>query len=114
MRIENYRFGSMRIDGVTYSRDLKIINNDVKPDWRRKNGHVVTRGDLADILEAEPEIVVLGKGSPGQMKPEPQLEHELEKKGIKLIARPTEEAAAEFNRLLQDDRKIAAGFHLTC
>ncbi|MFW6081550.1 MAG: Mth938-like domain-containing protein [Desulfosalsimonas sp.] len=114
MRIENYRFGSMRIDGITYSRDLKIINNEVKPDWRRKNGHVVTRDDVADILEAEPEILVLGKGSPGQMKPEPQLESELEKKGIKLIARPTEEAAYEFNRLLQDDRKIAAGFHLTC
>lgn len=114
MRIEDYRFGSMRIDGTTYRQDLKIINNEVKPDWRRKSGHTVTIEDLSDITGAEPEILVLGQGSPGQMKPDPQVEKELEKKGIQLIIKPTEEAAKEFNRLGREGKKIAAGFHLTC
>lgn len=114
MRIEDYRFGSIRINGKTYKNDIKIINNSVKPEWWRKNGHLVTRGDLADILEAGPEVVIIGKGSPGQMKLEPQLAKELGEKGIELIAKPTSEAVNEFNRLLGENRNIAAGFHLTC
>ncbi|MCF8095755.1 MAG: Mth938-like domain-containing protein [Desulfobacteraceae bacterium] len=114
MRIEDYRFGSMRINGETYKRDLKIIKNSVRPDWWPKSSHLVTRDDIDDILKAEPEILVLGKGSPGQMEPDPALTEELEKKGIRLISRPTQEASEEFNRLQEENKNVAAGFHLTC
>lgn len=114
MRIEDYRFGSIRINGQTYRNDVKIINDSVKPDWWRKTGHLVRREDLSDLLETGPEIVVLGKGSPGQMVPETGLAEELEKEGIRLIARPTADAVAEFNRLREENRHVAAGFHLTC
>lgn len=114
MRIESYRFGSIRIDGQTYTNDIKIVNNSVKPDWKRKNGHIVLAGDIEDILEAGPEIMVIGKGSPGQMAPDRKLAEELERKGIRMISKPTAEAAEEFNALQKENRKIAAGFHLTC
>ncbi|MCF8111040.1 MAG: MTH938/NDUFAF3 family protein [Desulfobacteraceae bacterium] len=114
MRIEDYRFGSIRIDGTKYKNDIKIVGNSVKPDWRRKNGHLVTRGDFADILESEPEIVIIGKGSPGMMNMDQKLAEELEKKGISLIVKPTQEAVKEFNRLQEESRNVAAGFHLTC
>lgn len=114
MRIEDYSFGNMRINGKTYRHDLKIVNNSVKPDWWRKNSHLVTGEDLRDIIEAEPEVLVIGKGSPGQMSTAPEVEEELGKKGIRLIIKPTADAAEEFNRLQEENRNIAAGFHLTC
>ncbi|MFP4194302.1 MAG: Mth938-like domain-containing protein [Desulfobacterales bacterium] len=114
MRIEDYRFGSIRVDGTTYKNDIKIVDNCVKPEWWRKKGHLVTREDLADILESGPEIVIIGKGSPGMMNTDEKLAQELENKGISLIVRPTQEAVKEFNRLQEENRNVAAGFHLTC
>ncbi|MFW5909127.1 MAG: Mth938-like domain-containing protein [Desulfosalsimonas sp.] len=114
LRIEDYNFGRIRIDGTTYKNDIKIVNNSVKPDWWRKNGHLVTHEDLSDILESKPEIVIIGKGSPGMMTTDQKLDKELKKKGISLIVKPTQEAVKEFNRLQEENRNVAAGFHLTC
>ena len=114
MRVEDYRFGHIRINGQTYRNDVKIIQDAVKPEWWRKNGHLVRRQDLSDILAAEPEILVIGKGASGQMALDKGLAEELEKEGIRLIAAPTAEAVSEFNRLSGENRRVAAGFHLTC
>lgn len=114
MRIEQYRFGSIRINGKTYDRDLKILGEKVIQDWRRKSGHRVEPDDVADLVAAGPDVLILGTGSPGQMKPAPELETELAKKAIRLIAKPTAEAVETFNRLAGEGLKMAAAFHLTC
>ncbi len=114
MRIDHYAFGTIRIDGRTYHRDVKIVNNRVISDWHRKAGHRAAAGDLADAIDAGVETIVLGTGSPGRMEPEPDLVSKLAEKGIRLIAKPTAEAVAIFNRLHQKNQSVAAGFHLTC
>ena len=114
MKIETYRFGSIRIDGTTYTNDLKIISSLVVPDWWRKTGHRVDADELSDIIEVGPAILVLGTGEPGNLRPAPGLSGELEKKGISLIAEPTARAVETFNRLHAQQQNVAAGFHLTC
>ncbi len=114
MEIQRYSFGNIVINGIHYTDDIKIIGKTVVPDWWRKSGHRVEPADITDILAAEPDIIILGTGEPGQMKPSKQLIDLLKEKNIELIEQPTQKAAATFNKLHQNGKNIAAGFHLTC
>lgn len=114
MRIEKYSFGKMVVDGVTYTRDLKIFPDRIKPEWWRKQGHLLQVEDIEDILEYKPEVLVVGKGAFGFMKISPEVERKLESLGIELIAEKTGDAAGTFNRLVVEKRKVCGAFHLTC
>jgi hypothetical protein len=66
--ITEFSFGKIVVNGKTYKNDIKIVNGQVISEWWRKSGHRVAVEDIADVLEAEPEVVVIGKGSPGLLK----------------------------------------------
>ncbi len=114
MRIDSYTFGSISIDGIVYRNDIKIIDNSVVPNWWRKSGHNVVFEDVGDILAAGPDVVIFGNGDPGQMRPDPSLADHMAEKSIEVISLPTAQAVEEFNRRVAENKKIAAGFHLTC
>lgn len=112
--IEQYSFGNIVINGVSYINDIKIIQGKVISEWWRKRGHFVDVDDIQDILKSKPDILVLGKGSPGQMRSTDTLREFLEKNNIELIEEKTVEAIETFNRLLKQGKNVSAGFHLSC
>ena len=112
--IESYAFGRMTIDGVQHQRDLKIVGGRVAAGWWRKEGHRVDVDDVRDILEARPEVLVVGTGAHGLMRVTGGLREALAEQGIELVAEPSDRAAETFNRLLGQGRRAAAAFHLTC
>lgn len=114
MMIEHFSFGSMIVDGVTYTNDIKIIQGKVIPNWWRKSGHQVNIDDIQDIMDAKPNILVLGKGKPGMMKSTPSLCEFLKKNDMDLIEEKTSKATKTFNRLFKQGKNVCAGFHLTC
>ena len=112
--IDHYSFGSITISGKQYTSDLKIINGQVYPNWRRKSGHTVDIAEVADILNAKPEYLVIGSGSFGRMKLSKQLKQYLTDCGIQVIVEPSGTAIGTFNRMYADGKNVCAGFHLTC
>ena len=54
-----------------------------------------------------------GTGVSGGVKPDKNLETELAKLAIEFIGAPNEDAIRIFNTLASE-KKIGAGFHLTC
>jgi len=114
MDIQHYRFGSITIDGRTYTNDIKIVDGRVKPEWWRKAGHSVEMADIQDVLAATPEVFVLGTGANGRVRVPEDFAKALAGRGIELIAEPTEKAVATFMRLVSSGKTAAAGFHLTC
>ena len=112
--ITEFSFGKIVVNGKTYTSDIKIVDGRVISDWWRKKGHQVAIEDISDVLEAEPEIVVLGKGTPGLLKSTESLRNHLAEKRIELIEKKTPKAIAIFNKLFQQGRKVAAGFHISC
>ena len=113
MKIEAYDFGTITVDGKTYTSDLKIIGDTVLPGWWRIEGHLLKTADILDVLEAAPEVLVVGTGYSGLMAISGEVKSRLEELGIRLIAKPTGQAYHEFNRLAQS-RKVAFAAHLTC
>lgn len=112
--IGRYRFGEIEVDGKMYSEDIKIVDGSVVSNWWRAEGHKLAPSDLEDILARPPEILVVGKGMPGNMKVMDQLRKRLESAGIALIEGPTSEAVATFNRVQKSGKRVAGAFHLTC
>lgn len=114
MRVDDYRFGHITIAGESYDRDVIITPEGVKPNWWRKQGHRLDRGDLDAIVRAAPRILVVGTGYYGRMQVPEQTRAFLEAHNIQLQARPTAEAVEVFNRLQKEYAGIAAALHLTC
>ncbi len=113
MRIEDYSFGRIVIDGKTYTRDLIIYPDRIDPSWWRKEGHLLQMEDLGDILKEKPEILIIGTGYSGVMTVPQSLIERLKREGIEVIARNTPQAVEIFNQM-DKSRRIIAALHLTC
>ncbi len=114
VRIDRCGFGTLVIDGRTYTDDLIILpHGEVRKPWRRKRGHGLTMDDLRGLIDADPEVIVMGTGMSGGVKPDKTLESDLGKRGIEFVATSNEEAIRTFNTLKRS-KKVGAGFHLTC
>lgn len=111
--IESYSFGSITVDGKTYSSDLIIYPERIDSSWWRKVGHSVCLEDLEAVLEYEPEILIFGKGKPGYMDVPKRVQDELRRRGIEIRIFNTTEAVKEFNKSYKL-KKIVAALHLSC
>jgi len=113
MKIEDYSFGRIVIDGKAYTSDVIIYRDRVDSSWWRKEGHRLHIDDLKEIIKARPEVLVVGTGAYGTMVIPKETESYLNGKGIRLIADKTKIACDTFNKLSDSDNVIAA-LHLTC
>ena len=112
--IDNYSFGKMAISGQFYRSDLKIYSNrKIDDSWRRKESHVLTWEDIEDLITDDLELLVIGMGIPGKMKPEKALLSALKEKSINYYAAASPQAVQYFNQKYVT-RETAACFHLTC
>ncbi|MFZ3137930.1 MAG: MTH938/NDUFAF3 family protein [Thermodesulfovibrionales bacterium] len=113
MKIEHYSFGKITIEGMTYTSDVIIYPEKVNASWWRKEGHNLQVVDLMDVIDANPQILVIGTGATGLMRvPKDTISH-LQSKGIEVHVARTGEAVEIFNKL-QKDKIVIAAFHLTC
>ena len=119
--IEEYRFGSIKIDGKTYNHDVELRWTGEVLSWRREESHIIDAEDLKRSLEENPEVIVIGTGESGVAQVNERARKEIEDRGIKLIIDVTGEAVKTFNIINKeskeaDDRKtkIIGLFHLTC
>lgn len=114
MRITSYNFGRIIVDGGSYTNDLLILPDRVRPNWWREEGHELRPSDLEEVLLARPEVLVVGTGYYGRMQVTKEAEEILRKAGIALEAMDTLRACERFNELAEEGRKVAAALHLTC
>ncbi len=113
MRIEQYDFGLIVIDGKRYTSDVIIYPDRVDFSWWRKEGHLLHIDDLKEALTEKPETIVVGTGQSGLMQVSSEVNKYFESKGIELIIDKTKNACEIYNRLSGSKKAIAA-LHLTC
>ncbi len=113
MKIQDYSFGKIVIDGRTYTSDVIVYPERVDASWWRKEGHLLQSEDIAEVLDAEPEVLIIGTGYSGSMRVPRQTLDLLESKGIEVHVALTRDAVS-FYQELQRERKVIAALHLTC
>lgn len=114
MQITEYSFGKITINDMTYQSDVIITATDVKADWWRKQGHNLAIVDLTDILQANPEVLIIGSGYFGRMQVPEVTRDFLKEKGIQTEILPTADAVKKFNQLQKTCAHLVAALHLTC
>ena len=114
MKIDQYEFGKIVIDGKTYTSDVIIYPGKVDPSWWRKEGHRLQPVDLEQVVREMPDILVVGTGNVGAMDVPRETLSFLRSQGIDVQVAPTEKAVEIFNGLQKENIKIVAALHLTC
>ena len=112
-KIDSYRFGRVVINGDPYTKDVIILPDRVIGGWWRKEGHTLHPEDLEVVIEAVPEVLVVGRGAYSRMEVTPEALNALKAAGIELESENTEEACKRYNQI-RKDCKAAAALHLTC
>lgn len=110
MKIERYSFGSITINGKTYSNDVIIFPNRVISDWRRKEGHKICIEDLEEIIKEKPKKLIIGTGAYGMVVVPAEVREKLEEEDIEFEILKTKEACRIFNK----EKNAVAALHLTC
>jgi hypothetical protein len=113
MHIDHYSFGRIIIDGKTYASDVIIYPDRVDASWWRKEGHYLQKSDLAGIIAANPDLLIVGTGAHGVMTVPESTVTFLESHNISVLIEKTEKAVTYFNTQSQG-KKVVAALHLTC
>ncbi len=111
--IDSYSFGKIIIDKKMFTSDVIIYPEEVNDSWWRKSGHLLQKEDLTEIIQYNPDVLIVGTGDNGLMKVPKDIKHFLESRGIELISEKTRKACDIYNKL-KGKRKIVAALHLTC
>ena len=115
MRFEAFSFGSIRIDGVTYNRDVVIDRERVrkrkkKPSKRFREAFGHTPLSLEEDIPWKCRRLVIGTGT-GALPVMDEVKREARRRRIKLVILPTLEAIGE---LKEHPDHANAVLHLTC
>jgi hypothetical protein len=113
VKIGSYSFGRIIINGNTYTSDVIIYPGRVDASWWRKKGHLLCLTDLAEALQAKPEVLVIGTGYAGVMRVPRETVDRIISQGIEVKVERTAKAIEVYNEL-QGAKTVIAALHLTC
>ena len=115
MRIEEFSFGSIRIDGVTYPHDVVIDRGDVrkrkkKPSKKFRDAFGHTPVSIEEKIPWGCRRLVIGTGT-GALPVMKEVEREAKRRKTELLILPTAQA---IEILTQDPEETNAILHVTC
>jgi hypothetical protein len=114
MKINSYSFGSITIDNKIYQKDIVVFHEKVCPNWIRIKGHSLELADIKEVIDYNPETLIIGTGAYGSMTVPSSTRDALSKRKIKLITEDTKKACALLNEHIKNNAKTVGAFHLTC
>jgi hypothetical protein len=86
-------------------------------DWRETGtDHQpgILCADVTELLNHEPELVILSRGRQGRLNVSPETLSLLERHGVPVVRDKTNTALTTYNRLAGEGRRVAGLFHTTC
>jgi hypothetical protein len=115
MCFEAFSFGSIRINGVTYTHDVVIDRGQIrkrkkKPSKKFRGAFGHTPLSIKEDIPWKCPRLVIGTGA-GRLPVMDEVKHEAKRRHIKLMILPTVEAIAELK--MRPDH-VNAILHVTC
>ncbi len=117
MRIDDFSFGLIEIDGKTYEHDVVIDRGEIKKrkkkpskKFRDKFGH--TPLSIEEKIPWKCRQLLIGTGFSGALPVMDAVKRKAEKRGVDLIILPTPKALTRLNKESSDDTN--AILHVTC
>jgi len=116
VRIDRFSFGSIRIDGETYDRDVVIDRGAVrlrkkKPSKRYRDEFGHTPLSVEEKIPWKCSLLVIGTGANGSLPVMPAVLEEARRRGVEVTAVRTERA---IELLRRSSSHTNAVLHITC
>ena len=102
---------TIRIGDDTFDRTIAMTLNAVVDSWPDKSIDALIESDFAVLLEAKPEVVILGTGATNVFAPR-ELVFAMARRGVGFEVMDTKAAARTFNVLAGEGRQVAAVLYL--
>ena len=112
MKIENYSFGRISINGKIYNSDLILFPNRIETNWRRKKGHFLQLVDIAKIIDFNPKVLIFGTGKNGFIEVSDDLIVKLNDLVISYFFDKSSKAVERYN--CSEELSKVLAIHLTC
>jgi hypothetical protein len=116
MRFDNFVFGSIRIDGITYEHDVVIDRGDIvkrkkkrSQRFRKKFGH--TPLSLQEKIPWKCKTLVVGTGNYKGLPVMKEIKREAKHRNVKLVILSTRRA---IKVLAKNADRTNAVLHVTC
>jgi len=114
VKIESYKFGNIVINGQEYTTDVIIYHDRVDASWWRNEEHRLIPEDVKDILDAQPDILIIGTGYAGVLIVPKEIAGHIASLGIEVRIEKTSRAVELYNSFLGTKKYAIAALHLTC
>ena len=116
MRFQEFSFGSIRIDGVTYEHDVVIDGGSIrkrkkKPSRKFKDEFGHTPLGAGEELPWNCRRLVIGTGAHGALPVMDDVRREATRRHVELLVVPTARAIEELQKELKNTNAI---LHVTC
>ena len=116
VRIDQFTFGSIRIDGVLYEHDVVIVRGRVRKRKKKSSkpfrdafGH--TPLSIEETIPWDCRRLVVGTGADGALPVMDEVKREAARREVQLLIVPTSEA---IRALQAEPKETNAILHLTC
>jgi hypothetical protein len=117
-RVTDDGWGFVAVEGVGRLRDAKLWPGGARGwDWNETGTHHrpgIQPADLAELLDHDPQIVILSRGRELRLETTPDALALLDDRGVEACQVETGEAIETYNRLAGEGRRVAALLHTTC
>ena len=101
-----YGSGYIEVNGARYHGNLILLPEAPVQTWNVAGFESLCPEDFQPLLDARPEVVLLGTGGRHRFPP-PRLTHALLSAGIAVESMHTQAACRTFNILVADGRRVA-------
>jgi hypothetical protein len=110
-------FGLIEIDGQRFEHDVVLEQGAIR---RRKKGpskvHRERYGhtplSVGEAIPWSSPVLIIGTGASGQLPIMPELYEEARRRGVEVVAEPTEDACQRLRSI--DREEVSAILHVTC
>jgi len=105
--IRSYAAGIITVNDTSYSHSIILSPNELIDHWAPQNIKQLTPNDFEQIIQQNPEVVLIGTGEK-QHFPAPIILSLLMEKNIGFEIMDTNAACRTFNLLASEDRRVIA------
>jgi hypothetical protein len=111
-------WGFVEVERLGRLRDAKLWPGGGRAwDWNETGTDHrpgILPADVAELLDHEPDLVILSSGRLGRLGTSRDTLALLEARGVPVVREQTDAAMTTYNRLAAEGRRVAGLFHTTC
>ena len=119
LKIDKVEWGTIEINGKKYGQVLIVGEQVFERDSEKLHQlfgttHKIGDWEIEKLFSGNPELIIIGTGWVGVLKISEELRAKSEKLMMELKILETPKAMEEYNRLVEQGKRVNALIHTTC